>query len=136
MTHPTEAEIGAYISEAGKQAWQVPGLAENAPMRPIKTVGIIGAGTMGGGIAMNFATAGFNVKIVETKQEALDRGLGVVRGNYQRSCDKGRFPQDEVEARMGRFDGRLAIADLAAAHINILGLQTVSYIGNRNTQLS
>ena len=110
---PTTEEIGNYIATAGKAAWQVPGLAENAPQREIKTVGIIGAGTMGGGIAMNFATAGYNVKIVETTQEALDRGLKVVRGNYQRSSDKGRFPQDEVEARMGRFDGRLAVADLA-----------------------
>ena len=62
---------------------------------------------------MNFATAGIDVRIVETTQEALDRGLKVVRDNYQRSSDKGRFPQDEVEARMGRFDGRLALADLA-----------------------
>ncbi|MEP5152860.1 3-hydroxyacyl-CoA dehydrogenase NAD-binding domain-containing protein [Planktotalea sp.] len=113
MTSPTEQEIGAYIAASGAAAWQVPDLPENTPLRAIKTVGIIGAGTMGGGIAMNFATAGFDVKIVETTQEALDRGLKVVRGNYQRSADKGRFPQEEVEARMGRFDGRLAVADLA-----------------------
>ncbi len=113
MTQPSEAEIGAYIAQAGADAWTVPGLDPATPKRAIKTVGIIGAGTMGGGIAMNFATAGIEVKIVETTQEALDRGLGVVRGNYQRSSDKGRFPQDEVEARMARFDGRLSIADLA-----------------------
>ncbi len=113
MTTPTEAEIGSYIAEAGKKAWEVPGLAANTPQRKIETVGIIGAGTMGGGIAMNFATAGYSVKIVETTQDALDRGLKVVRGNYQRSSDKGRFPQDEVEARMDRFEGRLAVADLA-----------------------
>ena len=113
MKTPTTEETGAYIAEAGKLAWEVPGLPEGTPQREIKTVGIIGAGTMGGGIAMNFATAGYPVKIVETTQEALDRGLKVVRGNYQRSADKGRFPQEEVEARMGRFDGRLAIADLA-----------------------
>ncbi|WP_238936051.1 3-hydroxyacyl-CoA dehydrogenase [Sulfitobacter mediterraneus] len=110
---PTEDQIGSYIAASGKAAWEVPGLPADTPLRPIKTVGIIGAGTMGGGIAMNFATAGFQVRIVETTQEALDRGLAVVRGNYQRSSDKGRFPQDEVEARMARFDGRLAIADLA-----------------------
>ncbi|WP_231014332.1 3-hydroxyacyl-CoA dehydrogenase [Sulfitobacter mediterraneus] len=110
---PTEDQIGSYIAASGKAAWEVPGLPADTPRRPIKTVGIIGAGTMGGGIAMNFATAGFQVRIVETTQEALDRGLAVVRGNYQRSSDKGRFPQDEVEARMARFDGRLAIADLA-----------------------
>ena len=113
MMTPTEDQIGSYIAASGKAAWEVPGLHADTPLRPIKTVGIIGAGTMGGGIAMNFATAGFQVRIVETTQEALDRGLAVVRGNYQRSSDKGRFPQDEVEARMARFDGRLAIADLA-----------------------
>jgi len=110
---PTTEDIGAYIATAGKAAWEVPGLDAATPQREIKTVGIIGAGTMGGGIAMNFATAGYDVKIVETTQEALDRGLAVVRRNYQNSADKGRFPQDEVEARMGRFDGRLALADLA-----------------------
>tara|TARA_R110002110_G_scaffold68424_43_gene185238 strand:+ start:2060 stop:3358 length:1299 start_codon:yes stop_codon:yes gene_type:complete len=109
----TEEQIGAYIANAGARAWEVPGLSADTPKRPVKSVGIIGAGTMGGGIAMNFATVGIPVTIVETAQEALDRGLGVVRGNYQRSADKGRFPQEEVEARMGRFDGRLSIADLA-----------------------
>lgn len=113
MTAPTQEEIANYIAASGKAAWEVPDLAPDTKMREVKTVGIIGAGTMGGGIAMNFATAGFNVRIVETTQEALDRGLAVVRGNYQRSADKGRFPQDEVEARMNRFDGRLDIADLA-----------------------
>ncbi|OAN92324.1 3-hydroxyacyl-CoA dehydrogenase [Sulfitobacter geojensis] len=113
MNTPTDEEIGAYIAAAGQAAWEVPDLPQDTPRRDVKTVGIIGAGTMGGGIAMNFATAGFEVKIVDTSQEGLDRGLAVVRGNYQRSSDKGRFPQDEVEARMGRFHGTLAIADLA-----------------------
>ncbi|WP_323804140.1 3-hydroxyacyl-CoA dehydrogenase [Sulfitobacter litoralis] len=113
MNTPTDAEIGAYIGAAGKAAWEVPDLPANTKQREIKSVGIIGAGTMGGGIAMNFATAGIPVTIVETTQEALDRGLKVVRGNYQRSSDKGRFPQDEVEARMDRFDGKLELAALA-----------------------
>jgi 3-hydroxyacyl-CoA dehydrogenase len=113
MNHPTDEEIGAYIGAAGKAAWEVPDLPAGTKLRDIKSVGIIGAGTMGGGIAMNFATAGIPVTIVETTQEALDRGLKVVRGNYQRSSDKGRFPQDEVEARMGRFNGQLEISALA-----------------------
>mgnify|MGYP003674380612 FL=1 len=113
MNTPSDEQIGAYIGAAGKAAWQVPDLPDNTPLREIKSVGIIGAGTMGGGIAMNFATAGIPVTIVETTQEALDRGLKVVRGNYQRSSDKGRFPQDEVEARMNRFDGKLELAALA-----------------------
>ncbi len=119
MNSPSEVETGAYIAAAGKAAWDVPDLPANTPLREIKTVGIIGAGTMGGGIAMNFATAGFDVRIVETTQEALDRGLAVVRGNYQRSADKGRFPQDEVETRMARFDGRIALADLAECDLVI-----------------
>ena len=119
MPDMTQDEIGAYIAKAGAAAWNVPGIDGATPRRDIKTVGIIGAGTMGGGIAMNFATAGFNVTIVETAQDALDRGLKVVRGNYQRSSDKGRFPQDEVEARMARFDGRLALADLAECDLVI-----------------
>ncbi|MFT4960434.1 MAG: 3-hydroxyacyl-CoA dehydrogenase [Paracoccaceae bacterium] len=113
MTTPTIEEIGAYIAASGKSAWDVPGIDAATPRRTIKTIGIIGAGTMGGGISMNFATAGFSVTIVETQQDALDRGLSVVRGHYQRSSDKGRYPQDEVEARMARYDGRLALADLA-----------------------
>ncbi|MCL4165415.1 UNVERIFIED_CONTAM: hypothetical protein GTU68_043558, partial [Idotea baltica] len=74
---------------------------------------------MGGGIAMNFATAGIPVTILETKQEALDRGLAVVRKNYQRSADKGRFPQDEVEARMGRLRGTLIMEDLSQCDLVI-----------------
>jgi len=113
MTEPTREETAAYIAEAGRLAWEVPGLAEGLALRPIAKVGIIGAGTMGGGIAMNFATAGYAVTIVETKPEALERGLKVVRGNYQRSADKGRFPQEEVEARMGRISGTLDFSELA-----------------------
>ncbi|MEM6938755.1 MAG: 3-hydroxyacyl-CoA dehydrogenase NAD-binding domain-containing protein [Pseudomonadota bacterium] len=113
MTTHTVDDIGDYIAKAGETAWEVPGLPSDLALREVKSVGIIGAGTMGGGIAMNFATAGIPVKIVDTSQEGLDRGLGIVRGNYQRSADKGRFPQDEVEARMGRFTGTLVVADLA-----------------------
>ena len=110
---PTQAETAAYIAEAGRKAWEVPGLDPAAPLRPIRSVGIIGAGTMGGGIAMNFATAGIPVVIVEQKQEALDRGLKVVRTNYQRSADRGRFPAEEVDLRMGRFTGALGLDALA-----------------------
>ncbi len=105
-------DVMAYIEAAGNKAWEVDGLALDAHLREVKSIGIIGAGTMGGGIGMNFATAGIPVTIVETNQEALDRGLSVVRGNYQRSADKGRFPQEEVEARMGRFTGTTNMEDL------------------------
>jgi len=119
MNTPTEADISDYLAASGAAAWEVPDLPANTPMRDIKSVGIIGAGTMGGGIAMNFATASIPVTIVETTQEALDRGLKVVRGNYQRSSDKGRFPQDEVEARMDRFNGQLSLSALAECDLVI-----------------
>ncbi|GGA27937.1 3-hydroxyacyl-CoA dehydrogenase [Neptunicoccus cionae] len=109
----TQTDVADYLETAGTLAWEVPGLPHLTPLRPIKTVGVIGAGTMGGGISMNFVNAGLNVKIVETKQEALDRGLGVVRANYERSAKRGRFPMEEVDERMSRFEGCLSIDDLA-----------------------
>ena len=101
-----------YMNAATKTAGIIDGLPDKIALRPIKKVGIIGAGTMGGGIAMNFATAGIPVTIVETRQDALTHGLGVVRNNYQRSADRGRFAQDEVDARMARIEGALKIEKL------------------------
>ncbi|MEY4782441.1 MAG: hypothetical protein RIR41_376 [Pseudomonadota bacterium] len=106
-------EISAYISAATKAAWEVKGLPAGTPLKPIKKVGVLGAGTMGGGISMNFANVGIAVTIVEIQQAALDRGLGVIRKNYQTSADKGRFPQEEVGIRMGLLNGSLNRADLA-----------------------
>ena len=116
---PTQQETADYIAEAGRQAWVVPGLPENTPRRPIATVGVIGAGTMGGGISMNFLTAGVPVTIVETARDALDRGLKVMRGNYQRSADKGRFPVEEVDLRMARATGALSMSALAECDLII-----------------
>lgn len=113
MTQPSESEIADYLAKAGQAAWDVPGLGADTTTRDITRVGIIGAGTMGGGISMNFATAGIPVTIVETQAEALERGLSVVRGNYQRSADRGRFPQDEVDLRMARYTGALDMEALA-----------------------
>ena len=107
------SDAAAYMNDATQRARVIDGLPDGLALRPIEKVGIIGAGTMGGGIAMNFATAGIEVTIVETKEEALTRGLGVVRGNYQRSADRGRFPQEEVDIRMARLTGVLDMAALA-----------------------
>ena len=107
-------EISAYIASAAKAAWEVKGLPAGTPLKPIAKVGVIGAGTMGGGISMNFANVGIPVVMVEVQQAALDRGLGVIRKNYQASADKGRFPQEEVGVRMGLLSGSLnreALAD-------------------------
>jgi 3-hydroxyacyl-CoA dehydrogenase len=102
-----------YAFFAERQANKIPDVPDDTPTIPIKKVGVIGAGTMGGGIAMNFANAGIPVTIVEVKQDALDRGLKVVRGNYERSAKGGRFSMDDVEKRMGLLTGSLKLEDLA-----------------------
>ena len=107
------SDIAAYMNDATRQARVIDGLPEGLALRPIEKVGIIGAGTMGGGIAMNFATAGIAVTIVETKAEALERGLSVFEGNYRRSAERGRFPVEEVAERMARLEGVLDMQALA-----------------------
>ncbi len=102
-----------YYFFAERQANKIPDVPVDTPLIPIKKVGIIGAGTMGGGIAMNFVNAGIPVTIVEVKQDALDRGLKVVRGNYERSAKNGRFPLSDVDKRMAMFTGSLDMSALA-----------------------
>jgi len=102
-----------YCFFAERQANKIPDVPKDTPQLPIHRIGIIGAGTMGGGISMNFANAGIPVTIVEVKQEALDRGLSVVRKNYERSAKRGRISQHDVEERMARIHGALDIEPLA-----------------------
>jgi 3-hydroxyacyl-CoA dehydrogenase len=101
-----------YYFFAERLANKIPDVPDDTKLIPIKKVGIIGAGTMGGGIAMNFVNAGIPVTIVEVKQDALDRGLKVVRGNYERSARNGRFPMSEVDKRMSLITGSLNMEDL------------------------
>ena len=102
-----------YVFFAERQAAKIPNLPEGTATRPIRKVGIIGAGTMGGGIAMNFLTAGIAVTIVEMKQDALDRGIGIIRKNYENTAAKGRIKPEAVEANMGRLTPSLSLQDLA-----------------------
>jgi len=102
-----------YVFFAERQANKIPDVGPEVETLPIKSVGVIGAGTMGGGISMNFLNAGIPVKIVEMKQEALDRGLGVIRKNYENTAKKGRLTQDDVEKRMAALSGSLDLSDLA-----------------------
>ena len=113
------SDIAAYMNQATKTARVIDGLPNGLALRPVERVGIIGAGTMGGGIAMNFASAGIEVVILETKQDALERGLGVMQANYQRSADRGRFPVEEVALRMGRVTGTLDMSALAECDLVI-----------------
>ncbi|ANC71384.1 3-hydroxyacyl-CoA dehydrogenase NAD-binding domain-containing protein [Deinococcus radiodurans] len=108
-----------HIFFAEREAGKIRGLSKDTPTTDIKSAGIIGAGTMGGGIAMNFLNVGIPVTIVETSQEALDRGLGVIRKNYENTAKKGRMTQDDVEKRMGLLTPTLKMEDLAGADIII-----------------
>ncbi len=102
-----------YYFFAERQVAKIPDIPKDTQTYDIKKVGIIGAGTMGGGIAMNFANAGIQVKIAEQKQEFLDKGLGVIRGNYERTASKGKMTKDDVEKRMGLITGTLSMEDFS-----------------------
>lgn len=108
-----QAKALQHMFFAERQVSRVPGISKETPRREIKKVGIIGAGTMGGGIAMNFANIGMPVTVLEVQQDALDRGLAVVRKNYERTASKGRMTQDDVEARMALFNGTMDYSDLS-----------------------
>ncbi len=96
-----------HIFFAERQAAKIDGVPADIALRPIKRVGVIGAGTMGGGISMNFLSAGIPVTIVEMAQEALDRGTGTIRKNYEASAAKGRMKPEQVEAAMGALNPTL-----------------------------
>ncbi len=101
VTSESKAMRHAFFGE--RAAAKIPDVPESTPVREVKKVAIIGAGTMGGGIGMAFANAGFPVTLLEVKQEALDRGLDTIRKNYAATVAKGRLPEDEMDKRMARF---------------------------------
>ncbi|HUQ13333.1 MAG TPA: 3-hydroxyacyl-CoA dehydrogenase NAD-binding domain-containing protein [Novosphingobium sp.] len=98
---------------AERAANKIDDVDPNAPLIAIRKVGVIGAGTMGGGIAMNFLSAGIPVTIVEMEQDALDRGTGTIRRNYDNSAKRGRMKPEQVEAAMAALTPSLEYADLA-----------------------
>ncbi|NOW48217.1 3-hydroxyacyl-CoA dehydrogenase [Novosphingobium sp. SG751A] len=107
-----------HVFFAERQAAKVDVPADTAIL-PVARVGVIGAGTMGGGIAMNFANVGIPVTLVETTQEALDRGLGIIAKNYETTAAKGKMKPEDVETRMGLIQGTLALEDLAQVDLVI-----------------
>jgi 3-hydroxyacyl-CoA dehydrogenase len=97
----TQARAQQYFFFAERKAAKIENIPENTQPRSVKKVGVIGAGTMGGGISMNFLSAGIPVTIVEMSQEALDRGTGVMRKNYEATASKGRMTSEQVAKAMG-----------------------------------
>ncbi len=108
-----------HIFFAERQAAKIDDVPADTKLREIKRVGVIGAGTMGGGISMNFLSAGIPVTIVEMQQDALDRGTGVVRKNYEATAAKGRMKPEQVEQAMGALKPTLDFADLAECDLII-----------------
>ena len=97
----TQSRAQQYFFFAERKAAKIENIPEDTRPRDVRKVGVIGAGTMGGGISMNFLSAGIPVTIVETGQEALDRGTGIMRKNYEATAAKGRMTAEQVEKAMG-----------------------------------
>ncbi|WP_226660635.1 3-hydroxyacyl-CoA dehydrogenase NAD-binding domain-containing protein [Alteriqipengyuania lutimaris] len=109
----TQSKAMRHYFFAERAANKVDDIPADTPLIDIKKVGIIGAGTMGGGIAMNFLSAGIPVTILEMKQEALDRGTATMRKNYEATAKKGRMTAEQVEQAMGLLTPTLEYSDLA-----------------------
>jgi 3-hydroxyacyl-CoA dehydrogenase len=114
-----ESRALRHIFMAERAASKIPDVPEDTPKREINSVAVIGAGTMGGGIAMNFLNAGIPVKILEMKQEALDKGLGIISKNYEAQVKKGKLKEDKYEQRMGLLSTTLSYDDLKDADLVI-----------------
>ena len=117
MTPECKALRHAFFGE--RAASKIPDVPEDTPQRAIAKVAVIGAGTMGGGISMNFLNAGIPVTLLEMKQEALDRGIATIRKNYEAQVKKGKLKADKLEARMALLSTTLNYADIADADLVI-----------------
>ena len=118
LTSP-ESAAQRYYFFAEREAAKVLDVPADTPQREIKTAGIVGAGTMGGGIAMNFANAGIPVTLLEVKQEALDRGLKTIRTNYENTAKRGGMKAEDVDKRMALITPTLSYDGLKDADVII-----------------
>jgi 3-hydroxyacyl-CoA dehydrogenase len=115
----TQSRAQQYFFFAERKAAKIEGLAEEVRPREVHRVGVIGAGTMGGGISMNFLSAGIPVTIVEMGQEALDRGAALMRKNYEASAAKGKLTAEQVEKAMALLNPTLDFEALATCDLII-----------------
>ena len=114
-----ESRALRHLFMAERAASKIPDVPSDTAKREIKSVAVIGAGTMGGGISMNFLNAGIPVKILETKQEALDRGVATIKKNYEAQVKKGKLKEDKYAQRMALLTTTLDYADLKDADLVI-----------------
>jgi len=117
FTPESKALRHAFMAE--RATTKIPDVPADTPVRDVKKLAVIGAGTMGGGIAMNFLNAGIPVVMLEMKQEALDKGVGIIRKNYEAQVKKGKLKQDKLDARMALLSTTLNYADLKDADMVI-----------------
>lgn len=115
----TESLALRHVFNAERRAADIPDIPKDTPVRDIKSAALIGAGTMGGGIAMNFANAGIPVQLVETSREALDRGIEIIKKNYAATVSKGRLTQDKMDACMALITPADGYEDIGDADIVI-----------------
>ena len=119
LVQTTESKALRHAFFGERAASKITDVPADTPLREIKSAAVIGAGTMGGGIAMNFANAGIPVKILEMKQEALDKGVATIRKNYENSMKKGKLTQEKLDQRMSMISTTMSYADLGSADIVI-----------------
>jgi 3-hydroxyacyl-CoA dehydrogenase len=119
LLNSTASKALRHVFFATRASAKIPDVPSSTPQRAIKSVAVIGAGTMGGGIAMNFANIGVPVTVLESSQAALDKGLGIVRRNYESTLKKGRMTQGEFDKRLGLIRGTLSYDQLADADLII-----------------
>ena len=117
LIQSTESKALRHAFFAERIAGKVPDVPADTPTRAIAQAAVIGAGTMGGGIAMNFVNAGIPVILLETKQEALDKGLATIRKNYENTLKKGKLTQEKFDQRLALISGTLSYADIGQADI-------------------
>ena len=119
LVQSAESKALRHAFFAERAASKIPDVPDDTPTRPIRTAAVVGAGTMGGGIAMNFASAGIPVALLEVKPEALEKGVATIRKNYEASAKKGKLTAAQVQEAMALIRPTLHYADLAQADIVI-----------------
>ena len=119
LVQTTESKALRHAFFGERAASKLPDVPETTPIRPIKSVAVIGAGTMGGGIAMNFVNAGIPVTLLEMKQDALDKGLATIRKNYENTMKKGKLSPEKFEQRVALIKGTLSYEEIGQADLVI-----------------
>jgi 3-hydroxyacyl-CoA dehydrogenase len=119
LLNSTESKALRHAFFAERAAAKIPDVPQSTPIRPIRSAAVIGFGTMGGGIAMSLANAGIPVRVLESRQDALDKGLATCRRNWEATAKKGKLTNEQVEARVGLLRPTMKYEDLRDADIVI-----------------